>query len=86
MNLEAEIKQRLSAELNPSKLEIINESHLHVGHAGAKAGGKHFAVSICADKFTSLNKIARHRLIYKAVQDLMPLPLHALRIISAADK
>ena len=80
MNLEQEIKQRLQVALRPSILEITNESHLHAGHAAAKAGGKHFAVKISSEQFDDLNKIACHRLIYKAVQDLMPLPLHALRI------
>jgi BolA family transcriptional regulator, general stress-responsive regulator len=80
MNLEQEITQRLITELQPSKLDIIDESHLHAGHAAAKAGGKHFALTISAEKFSGLSKIACHRLVYKAVQDLMPLPLHALRI------
>ena len=80
MKLQQKIQQRLEDALQPTTLELIDESQLHIGHAGAKAGGQHFAVTISSAKFSGLNKLACHRLIYKALHDLMPLPLHALRI------
>ncbi|MBU5877057.1 BolA/IbaG family iron-sulfur metabolism protein, partial [Vibrio cholerae O1] len=58
-------------------LEVIDESHLHAGHAGAKGGASHFRLIISSPKFTGLNTLARHRLVYDRVTDLMPHPIHA---------
>jgi BolA protein len=75
-----EIKQRLTAALQPSSLEVIDESHLHVGHAGAQSGAGHFAVTIGAKALDNLSKVKAHQLIYKAVDGLIPTEIHALRI------
>ncbi len=61
MSLEAEIRQRLAA-LAPTQLELIDDSALHAGHAGARAGGKHFRLAIVAPAFAGKNTVARHRL------------------------
>ncbi|MEE9160233.1 MAG: BolA family protein [Gammaproteobacteria bacterium] len=80
MDRVAEIKERLERELSPSHIEIIDESHLHAGHAGAASGAGHFNVIIISDKFTGQSAIQRHRMVYLAVNDLMPSEIHALSI------
>lgn len=73
------ITERLSA-LNPTHLEIIDESHHHIGHEGAKDGAGHFRVIIASEQFTGVAPLARHRLVYDLVDDLIPYPVHALAI------
>ncbi len=73
------LHERLQA-LQPSALEIIDESHLHAGHEGAKGGASHFRVHISSPAFVDLSTLARHRLVYDCVQDLIPFPIHALAI------
>src|SRR5690606_12950604 len=70
------------APLQATHLDIIDESHLHAGHAGSKGGASHFRVYIWSPQFTGLSTIARHRLVYDRVQDLMPYPIHALAIVA----
>ncbi|MDJ0929337.1 MAG: BolA family protein [Gammaproteobacteria bacterium] len=74
------IRERLDTHLEPSFLEIIDESHLHVGHAGAKDGRGHFRLQIGSPKFAGLRPIQCHRLVYDAVGDLMQTDIHALSI------
>ena len=76
----AEIRRRIEASLQPSSLEIEDESHLHVGPEGAKDGRGHFRVRISSSKFNGLRLIQQHRLIYDAVGDLMDSDIHALSI------
>jgi BolA protein len=76
----AEIKARLERELSPTYIDIIDESHLHAGHAGAASGAGHFNVTIVSDKFAGKSAIERHRMVYLAVNDLMPSEIHALSI------
>lgn len=73
------VKQRLQT-LDPSYFDLIDESHLHEGHAGARGGASHLRVVIASDQFHGLTTLAKHRLIYQQVQDLMPHPIHALAI------
>jgi len=73
------IRERL-APLAPLSLSIENESHLHVGHAGAAGGAGHYRVHIVADCFSGLTPVARHRLVYHRLLDLIPYPIHALAI------
>lgn len=73
------ITERLNA-LSPSHLEIIDESHMHVGHEGAKDGAGHFRVIIASEQFKGITPLARHRLVYDLVNDLIPYPVHALAI------
>ena len=70
---------RLSAELQPDLLEIRDDSALHAGHAGAREGG-HFHVVIRSPRFVGLAPLARHRLVYAAVGDLIGNGIHALSI------
>ena len=78
------IRERLSAALHPDELEIVDESHKHVGHAGAKDGRGHFRVRIVSEKFAGLPPLRCHRLIYAAVGDLMETDIHALSISAEA--
>ena len=65
--------------LNPTKIEIEDEGHLHVGHAGAKSGG-HFKLFIVSESFNDLSQIDRHKLIYNTLNELMKTEIHALSI------
>ena len=74
------IRERLNQALEPEHLDIIDDSHKHAGHAGVAGGGGHFTVSIVSRKFADQNSLARHRLVYQALNDLMPAQIHALSI------
>ena len=63
--------------LNPIKIDIVDEGHLHVGHAGAKSGG-HFKLYIVSNHFKGQSMIDRHKLIYKSLDNLMNTEVHAL--------
>ncbi len=63
-------------------IQLDDESHLHVGHAGAAGGAGHFRVQMIDSRFNELQRIARHRLVYNAVSDWMPERVHALNIIA----
>lgn len=80
MNRIERIKEKLNA-LSPSHLNIIDESHLHVGHAGARTGKGHFAVEITCDAFSEKSRLECHRMIYAALGDMMETDIHALRIV-----
>lgn len=73
------ISSRL-AVLEPSHLEVVDESHQHAGHAGSVDGANHYRVIIASPKFQGLNPVARHRLVYSHLKDLIPHPVHALAI------
>ena len=79
----AMIREKLEASFNPSQLEIIDESHKHAGHAGARGGG-HFVVHIVAEQFAGKNPIQRHRMVYDAMGELMQTEVHALSIKAEA--
>ncbi|TAL83988.1 MAG: BolA family transcriptional regulator [Candidimonas sp.] len=79
------IRERLSA-LSPTQLDIIDESHLHAGHEGAKGGAGHYRVIISCSQFNGLAPLARHRLVYDRLHDLIPYPIHALAIVASAVK
>ena len=80
MNRVETIRELLNDALAPAELEIVDESHFHKGHAGAASGAGHFNVSIVSIAFAGLTLLARHRLVYKAVDSLMPVEIHALSI------
>lgn len=66
--------------LQPDHLEIHDDSAAHAGHAGARSGGGHYDVLIVSSRFTGLNSVARHRLVYATLGDLMKTQVHALAI------
>ncbi|HEY9238986.1 MAG TPA: BolA family protein [Burkholderiaceae bacterium] len=73
----------MRAALEPIALEVVDDSHLHAGHAGAREG-RHFTVRATAARFNGLSRVARHRLIYDALQLLIPRGIHALAIEARA--
>ena len=79
-----EIGRRLEAALQPQLIEVIDESHLHVGHAGARDGRGHFKLYIVTSHFSGLKLVQRHRLVYQALGDLMQTDIHALAIEARA--
>jgi BolA protein len=78
----ARIEAQLRARLSPAYLEVIDESALHAGHAGANAQGfgSHFRVRISSPLFAGKSRVARHRLVYDALQNFIDQGLHALAI------
>jgi BolA protein len=83
MSIAADIEARLRADLTPLSLSIRDDSADHAGHAGAREGG-HFHVSVVSDRFTDLQRLARHRLVYHSLSDLMQRGIHALAIDARA--
>lgn len=68
------------ASLNPSFLEIIDESDKHAGHAGSRDGGGHYLLQIISTQFAGKGTLARHRMIYSALGEMMKHEIHALNI------
>ena len=76
----ARMRRLLEAAFAPSTLEIIDDSHRHVGHAGARGGQGHCTVDIVSEAFAGKAPLARHRTIYAALGDMMTSDIHALSI------
>ncbi|MGH8147648.1 MAG: BolA family protein [Rhodanobacteraceae bacterium] len=79
-----DIRARLDEAFTPTKLEVIDEGHLHIGHAGEGSG--HFRVRIVSQAFAGKTRVQQHRLVYDAVGDLMGHGIHALAIESFTPK
>lgn len=75
------VRQRL-AVLRPLRVDLIDDSAKHAGHAGAKGGGGHYRLLIVAESFRGKPTLARHRLVYDALGDLMRDRIHAISINS----
>ena len=84
MNVAADIKEQIRsrlAALEPVQLELEDESERHRGHAGYQAGGNtHWRLTIVSPRFTGQPVVARHRMVYEAIGNLMQNPIHALAI------
>lgn len=76
----AEIIKRLNEAFEPETLGVEDESYMHKGHEGAKDGRSHFRVLIIADAFENKNLIDRHRMIYRVLDEMMRIDIHALAI------
>ena len=83
MSIEAQIRTRL-AQLRPDSIEIADDSAAHAGHAGAASGGGHYTVAITAAAFAGKSRVARHRLVYAALGNLMQQQIHALALTTHA--
>jgi BolA protein len=82
--VEEAMRARLAA-LSPSVLELQDESAQHAGHAGSRpSGGSHWQLTIVSEAFRGRNPVARHRMVYEALGDLMERDIHALRIDARA--
>jgi BolA protein len=78
-----EIEATLVAALAPSAIAVQDDSHLHAGHAGAREG-RHFSVRVVSERFAGLSRVGRHRLIYDALDMLIPRGIHAIAIDARA--
>lgn len=84
MSVADEIRRRLEP-LAPERLDLIDESAAHAGHAGWRPGGNtHWRLHIVSGRFSGLSTVARHRLVYQALGDLMSHPIHAMSIAAHA--
>jgi BolA protein len=84
MSVDAAIRRRLAA-LAPLSLELHDESARHAGHASARpGGGTHWRLDIVSPQFAGRSTVARHRLVYAALGELMQDPIHALEIRARA--
>ena len=79
MNLAEAIRERLAA-LAPESIELTDDSEQHAGHQGARDGGSHFSLVIVSPRFSGMNTLSRHRLVYEAMGPLMQHQIHALAI------
>jgi len=79
----SDIEALLREQLAASEIDVIDESHLHAGHAGAREG-RHFRLRIVSDRFKGLGRVARHRLVYHALGPLMTRGIHALAVDARA--
>ena len=78
--VEVAIREKLAA-LRPTSLELVDESSQHAGHAGARpSGGSHWQLTIISEAFRGKTAVARHRMVYEALGDLMKRDIHALKI------
>jgi BolA protein len=81
MGVTEEIRTRLEAEFRPTRLDVVDESELHRGHAGYQEGGEsHFRVTIAAPGFAGMSRIDRHRAVHGALGRDLVGRIHALAL------
>ena len=81
MSAESRMREKLMVALRPTHLDVINESHLHAGHAGSPGTGEsHFRVLIVSEDFVSKSRVERHRLVNAALAEELAGPVHALAL------
>ena len=76
----ARMRELLTAEFSPLQLDIVDESHKHAGHAGARDGRGHFRVRILAAAFAGLSPVKRHQRVYAVLGTMMQTDIHALAL------
>ncbi len=74
------IRSRIQSALAPESLEVVDEGHLHAGHAGARDGRGHYQVVVVSPDFQGKTRLQRHRMVFEAVGDLMVSDIHALGV------
>lgn len=85
MTMKSQIEERLIATFQPVQLEVIDESHLHAGHAGSRDSGEtHYRVRIVAEPFQGTTRLQRHRLVNEALAAELASSVHALAIDAKA--
>ena len=85
MPIAHQIRDKLTAALHPQRLEIVDESHRHAGHSGARPGGEtHFRVEVVATAFQGKTRLERQRLVYALLKDEMSQQIHALSLVTRA--
>ena len=81
MSVAKTIARKLTEQLHPQSVDVLDQSHQHAGHANAPADGEsHFHVKIVAEAFNNLNRVARQRLVYQILNDELAGPVHALSL------
>ena len=81
MSVARTIEHKLTEQLHPQSVDVLDQSHQHAGHASAPPGGEsHFHVEIVAEAFNNLNRVARQRLVYQILNDELAGPVHALSL------
>ncbi len=81
MSVAETIRGKLEEAFRPTRLDIVDQSHLHLGHAGAPDGGEsHFRVEISASAFEGKNRVERQRLVYACLADELAGQVHALSV------
>lgn len=85
MNLESQMRQKLMISLQPTRLDVVNESHLHAGHRSSPGTGEsHFRLLIVSEAFSGKSRVERHRLVNHLLSDELRSGLHALTIKACA--
>jgi BolA protein len=85
VSVKAKIEKKLTEAFQPDKLEIVDESDLHVGHAGHRPGGEtHFRIRVVSKAFVGKNRVHRHRMVNSVLAEELAGPIHALAIHSSA--
>jgi BolA family transcriptional regulator, general stress-responsive regulator len=85
MNVEARIKEKLTAGLEPISLEVADESHLHAGHSGTREGGQtHYRIKVASARFSGKGRVERHRMVYALLADEIAQGVHALALQTLA--
>jgi BolA family transcriptional regulator, general stress-responsive regulator len=81
MSIETEIRTKLMLALEPTRLDILNESELHAGHRSSPGTGEsHFRVLIVSNRFAGLNRVSRHRLVNETLEGLVGTKVHAFAL------
>ena len=85
MSLETRMREKLMVALRPTRLDVVNESHLHAGHASSPGTGEsHFRILIVSEAFAGKSRVERHRLVNEAVREELAGGVHALAIKALA--
>ncbi|TCS63511.1 BolA family protein [Varunaivibrio sulfuroxidans] len=85
MRVRDQIYQKLKTEFDPEYLDVVDESHKHEGHAGARPEGQtHFRVELSCAAFAGKNQVERQRMVYRLLADEMAGPVHALALKTRA--
>lgn len=74
------IRSRLQTALQTEDVDVIDDSHLHVGHPGAREGKGHFRVRVVSEAFRGMRPVQRHQLVYRSLGALMQTDIHALGV------
>ncbi len=81
MRVQDQIRNKLTQALNPSRLDITDDSARHAGHAGARPEGEsHFTIEVVSARFAGLSRLERQRLIYRTLAEEMARDIHALAV------
>jgi BolA protein len=85
VSMKQRIEQKLRNAFEPESLNVVDESHLHAGHAGARPGGEtHFRVTLASKAFAGKSRVDRHRMVNSALAEELAVSVHALAIHAAA--